>query len=118
MGVKTYQRVIDLLRKKVDEAGGSVNAVVRKTGLTHNTVTRYLEGLAEPSKDSLDKIAKAYNVTVSWLRGEIEEDLRKVDGKIIIDITTISPAKQQLWGILTDLPEDKAKVLLQFLKSF
>lgn len=41
--MKTYPRVVELLAEKRDQAG-SVNAVVKKTDLSHNTITNYLEG--------------------------------------------------------------------------
>lgn len=70
---KTFPRVTKLLLENAVQAG-SVNAVVRKTGLSHNTVTGYIEGRTEPSHKSLELIGQAYGKTVAWLRNDKEED--------------------------------------------
>jgi transcriptional regulator with XRE-family HTH domain len=52
----------------------SVNAIVKKTGITHNAIGAYLEGRSEPTQSSLEKISKAYGKSVAWLRGDVEND--------------------------------------------
>lgn len=68
---KTYPRVRQILQDDV-RAMGSVNAVVRKTGLTHNTIGKYLDGLSQPQEDTLLKLAHVYGKSVAWLRGDSE----------------------------------------------
>lgn len=67
--MKTYPRVIDLLKNELNFTK-SVNAIVKRTTLTHNTIGNYLEGRAEPTQSSLEKIGKAYGKSVAWLRGD------------------------------------------------
>lgn len=69
--MKTYPRLTELLKKDID-SGMSLRGVCRKTKLHPNTVSAYLEGRAEPKVETLNKIADAYHVPVSWLRGDDE----------------------------------------------
>ena len=39
--MKTFQRVIDVLKSDL-ASGMSVNAIVKKTGITHNAIGAYL----------------------------------------------------------------------------
>ncbi|MFA7346873.1 MAG: helix-turn-helix transcriptional regulator [Desulfurivibrionaceae bacterium] len=55
-------------------SGLSGNAFARKCGIKQTTMSGYLNGLSEPNRENLIKIARACNVTVGWLAdGEGEE---------------------------------------------
>jgi transcriptional regulator with XRE-family HTH domain len=67
-GGKTPERVVRLLQEAV--AKSSQAATSRASGLTLQTVQRYIKGIGEPSQATLVKLAAFFNVTVSYLRGE------------------------------------------------
>jgi transcriptional regulator with XRE-family HTH domain len=115
VGMKTYQRVIELLEEEKKKAGGSVNAIVKKTGVSHNTITAYLAGRSEPTQDTLGKISRAYGKTISWLRYDTEKTPPVPPW--LVDISGMSKTKVQLLEIIKTLPEAKAKALLNLIQS-
>lgn len=114
--MKTFPRVMELLKNDLRRTG-SVNAIVKKTGLTHNTVGNYLEGRAEPTQSSLEKIGKAYGRSPAWLRGDTDVNAPPAGSVEMIDIATLSPAKRQLWDVLNTLDNDKVEGVLALLQK-
>lgn len=58
---KFVERINSLLN------GISGNAFARKCGIKQTTMSGYLNGLSEPNRENLIKIARACNVSVGWL---------------------------------------------------
>jgi len=115
--VKTYPRVMELLQEDLRRTG-SVNAIVKKTNLTHNTIGNYLEGRAEPTQSSLEKIGKRYGKSVAWLRGDTDVNTLPADySPEMIDVSTLSSAKRQLWDVLNNLEDDKVEGVLGLLQK-
>jgi transcriptional regulator with XRE-family HTH domain len=114
--MKTFPRVKELLQEQLRRTG-SVNAIVKKTGLTHNTVGNYLEGRAEPTQASLEKIGKAYGRSPAWLRGDTDVNVPPADSTEFIDIATLSPSKRHLWDVLSKLEDDKVEGVLALLQT-
>ena len=52
------------------ERGLSQHALARATGINQSNVSKYCNGFAEPSDDTLKKMADAMGLTVDDLRGE------------------------------------------------
>ncbi|MDD2500773.1 MAG: helix-turn-helix transcriptional regulator [Geobacter sp.] len=65
---KTPERVVKLLVDEVDAK--SILAIHKATGIGLAAIGRYLKGIGEPTTATLEKLAKYFNVTVAWLRGE------------------------------------------------
>ena len=65
---KTPEFLVELIRRAVAEKSKSV--VARESGLALLTVQRYLKGIGEPSKATLEKLAAYFGVSVAWLQGE------------------------------------------------
>lgn len=109
-GGKTPARVVELLNMEVAEKGQS--AVSRETGLTRQTVQRYLVGIGEPSTATLKKLADYFKVPVNWLRGE-------ADAKSTIwDATSDSGLHLKLLSELVELHSlipGKYKFLIDYL---
>lgn len=64
----TPDRVRELLIDAVSKS--SQAKVAEASGLTRQTVQRYMQGIGEPSTRILQKLADYFGVTVAWLRGE------------------------------------------------
>ena len=110
--MKTYLRVQEVLRADLAR-GLSVNQIVRKTGLTHNTVGTYLDGRAEPTQHSLEKLSAAYHVSIAWLRGDTDNSvLAAAPSSALVDVSTLSDEKRELWERLQTVPEQKLSKLL------
>lgn len=103
--IRTFPRVKELLEKEADK--NSVNQIVKRTGLNHNTVTSYIRGSSEPTQKSLELIAKTYGVSVAWLRADTDAEP--------LTLNKISPVKRQLWGLIQDMGDEKAQNLLKLL---
>jgi transcriptional regulator with XRE-family HTH domain len=116
MEMKTFPRVMELLKEQLRRTG-SVNAIVKKTGLTHNTVGNYLEGRAEPTQASLEKLGKAYGRSPAWLRGDTDVNTPPEGSIEVIDIATLSPSKRQLWDVLNKIEDEKVEGVLALLQK-
>ena len=110
--MRTFPRVIELLQKELEKTG-SVNRIVSRTGLNHNTITSYLSGRSEPTQDSLEKIARAYGRRISWLRGDSDTE---PTNKTLLDLAELSPPKRQLWDCIAAMTDEKAENLLRILQ--
>ncbi|MBV5338136.1 MAG: helix-turn-helix transcriptional regulator [Deltaproteobacteria bacterium] len=74
---KTFPRVRELLQAEVSKFN-SVNKVSIKTGLTNNTIGKYLEGISEPQQETLEKLSEYFKKPVAWLRGETDDESVKI----------------------------------------
>lgn len=77
-GGKTPDKVRQLLGDAVSQS--SQAAVAKETGLTRQTVQRYLQGIGEPSGATLQKLADYFDVPVYWLRGDFVAEHLDIDG--------------------------------------
>lgn len=57
-----------MLKNAVAET--SQSAVARATGLTLQTVQRYIKGIGEPTTSTLQKLGAYFRVPAGWLRGD------------------------------------------------
>jgi transcriptional regulator with XRE-family HTH domain len=67
-GGKTPEKVMHLLQAEVTKT--SQAATARATGLTLQTVQRYIKGIGEPSQATLEKLADYFGVSIVELRGD------------------------------------------------
>jgi len=65
---KTPEMVTKLLKEVVARKGQSV--VARETGLTQPAISRYLQGVGEPTTETLKKLSDYFGVSLYELRGE------------------------------------------------
>lgn len=72
-GGKTPRMVTELLQEAVSKS--SIRAVARESGLTQSAVYRYLQGIGEPSTNTLVRLADYFGVSVSVLRGDASEKI-------------------------------------------
>lgn len=68
----TYPRVKELIHAEVAKLG-SVNRVAIQTGLTNNTIGKYLDGYSEPQQETLERLAAYFKRPVAWLRGDTDD---------------------------------------------
>ena len=73
MSKQTYPRVRALIQEEVKKQG-SVNRVSLLTGLTNNTLAKYLEGISEPQQETLEIMSIYFKRPVAWLRGDSDDD--------------------------------------------
>ncbi|SEO80906.1 Helix-turn-helix [Amphibacillus marinus] len=55
------------LRKCREEIGLKQNSVAEKIGVKNNTLSSYEKGIRQPDYETLNKLAKLYNVSIDYL---------------------------------------------------
>lgn len=71
-GGQTPEPLRALLKEAVRRS--SQSEVARASGLGVASVNRYLQGVGEPSRPTLEKLADHFSVPVSWLSGDLHTD--------------------------------------------
>lgn len=69
---------VERIKKLAKERGLTLQQVAEKAGIGINSIYRWNK--VTPSSNSLEKVAKVFNVTPDYLRGYTDKD--KVEGKI------------------------------------
>ena len=70
--MEKYNRIESVplrLRKAMDISGKTQADLVRDTGISKGTLSRYLSGKFEPKQIAINKLAIALNVSEMWLWG-------------------------------------------------
>lgn len=75
-----------------------------KTGLTNNTIGKYLEGMAEPKCDTLKKLAKTYGTTEAWLRGDSDNLAPAESTSDVLDISGLDQDTRDALAFLSKQP--------------
>lgn len=68
-GGKTPERIVEGLNKVIAEK--SVRRVSKETGIAISAISRYTQGVGEPTTATLEKLATYFGVSVAWLRGDL-----------------------------------------------
>lgn len=89
--------------------------LVRETGLSKSTLSRYLSGEFEPKQNAVAKLASSLNVNEMWLWGydvpmEKETATQTDNG--------LSEAKIKLLALADSCTEEEAERLLQMMELF
>ena len=66
-----------IIENLIKNEGLNINQFSLKVGISSQVLYRWKDGSSKPSIDMLDKVAKYFNVPVSYLLGEKEEDIKK-----------------------------------------
>lgn len=78
---KQKATIAQRLREALDAAGKKQADLVRETGLDRGSISSYLSGKYEPKQKAIYKMAKALNVSESWLLGYDVPTLRTSEQK-------------------------------------
>ena len=116
--MEKYERTADIaqrLREAMDNAGKTQADLVRETGLSKSTLSRYLSGQFEPKQIAVNKLATALNVAEMWLWGcdvPMERPAPEELGTLAADVM-LNPDLARLAQLYMDLEEaDKNMVLM------
>ena len=68
-GLSPYEKIImQRIKKLIDDyCDGSQRRFVERTGLNKGSVSQYVNGKNTPSWENAEKIARAFNMDVSWI---------------------------------------------------
>lgn len=93
-GGKTPVKVVELLAKEV--AGSGQAATARATGLTLQTVQRYIKGIGEPSQATLEKLADYFKMPVWELRGDTIFNSDVVEKSVVEIFTSLRSLREKI----------------------
>ena len=106
-----HSRIIELCKEK----GISGSRMCLELGLSKSTLSDIKSGRKKGfSADTAHKIASYLGVSVGYLLGEEEMDIKKEQPT---EIDGLSKDLKELIESVKDLPEDKIQMLLQVAKS-
>ena len=106
-----YDKYAQLCKKR----GISVSAAALEAGLSKSLVTKWKANKVEvPSPDVLKKLSAYFGMPVSELLGEEEMGIKKEQP---INLDGLSEKRKALIQFAMDVPEDKAEMILQVMKT-
>jgi transcriptional regulator with XRE-family HTH domain len=105
----------DRLREAMSIRGKTQADLVRITGLSKSTLSRYLSGGFEPKQNAVNKLAEALNVAEMWLWGYDVPMVKKIATN---EGSEMSDSKRKLLALAEDCSEEEAERLLQMMKLF
>ena len=107
-----YDKYAQLCKRR----GISMSAAALEAGLSKSLVTKWKVNKVEvPSPDVLKKLSTYFGMPVSELLGEDNIDETKKEQPINLD--GLSEKRKALIQFAMDVPEDKAEMILQVMKT-
>ena len=92
-----------------------MSAAALEAGLSKSLVTKWKTNKVDvPSPDVLKKLSAYFNMPVSELLGEEEKDIKKEQPT---EIDGLSESQKALIDFAKSVPEDKAEMILQVMKT-
>lgn len=108
----------DRLREAMKAANKTQADLVRETGLSKSTLSRYLSGGFEPKQNAIHKLAMALGVSEMWLWG-FDVPMQRETKKAATDNGSgQSEAKAKLFALAEECTEEDAERLLQMMELF
>jgi transcriptional regulator with XRE-family HTH domain len=120
--MEKYERTADIaqrLREAMDNAGKTQADLVRETGLSKSTLSRYLSGKFEPKQIAINKLAVALNVAEMWLWGcdvPMERPAPEEMGEIAADVL-LNPDLLRLVQLYKNLEETDKEMVLMLVEN-
>lgn len=104
-------KIKNRLQKALIARGMTPAELAQKSGINKGNISRYLSGKVEPKQSSIFAMAKALDVSPSWLLGIDNDFLIDVDKQTILieKIRKLSPRDQDTLNAIVDTLLDKAK---------
>lgn len=120
--MENYGRVAstaDRLREAMRNAGKNQADLVRETGISKGTLSRYLSGKFEPKQIAINKLAVALNVSEMWLWGcdvPMERPAPEELGELAADVL-LNPDLMRLAQIYMELEQTDKDMLLMLAEN-
>ena len=120
--MEKYERTVstaDRLREAMRDTGKTQADLVRDTGIGKSNISRYITGRFDPKSDAVHKLSIALNVSEMWLWGCDVPKERHIETKKEqpIEFDGLSEKKKALMQFAMSVPDDKAEMILQVMKT-
>jgi transcriptional regulator with XRE-family HTH domain len=110
---KRVANTSDRLKEAMMLASKTQADLVRDTGLSKSTLSRYLSGEFEPKQNAIAKLAASLNVNEMWLWGY---DIPMQKKEAVTNSHDLSESKKQLLALAESCSEEEAEKLLQMMQ--
>lgn len=110
---KRIANTSDRLKEAMMIAGKTQADLVRETGLSKSTLSRYLSGEFEPKQNAIAKLASSLSVNEMWLWGY---DVPMQKKETVTQGNGLSESKKQLLALAESCSEEDAERLLQMMQ--
>ena len=120
--MEKYERTADVatrLRDAMCHTGKTQADLVRDTGISKGTLSRYLSGKFEPKQIAINKLAIALNVAEMWLWGcdvPMERPAPEELGTLAAEVLA-SPDLARLAQLYLDLEESDRNMILMLAEN-
>ncbi len=104
------------LRQARDDAGYTQIDAAKKLGISNGTLSGYERNYRDPDTDTLNEMAKLYEVSVDWLLGKVNQRSVDNDNEEIDDELQDFIDNVKVW--YKDEPETKEERLRMMKKMF
>ena len=119
--MEKYERTVstaDRLREAMRDTGKTQADLVRETGIGKSNISRYITGRFDPKSDAVHKLAIALDVSEMWLWGcDVPKERHIETKKQPINFDGLSEKKKALMQFAMSVPDDKAEMILQVMKT-
>lgn len=133
-GGNTPERVRELLKEAVSKS--SQAKVAEHSGLTRQTVQRYIQGIGEPSSKILQKLADYFGVSVWYLLGSSAKQMYEAAGKAseedpyfkdawenvttetVLELESYIKKYPKLWEQFQSIPRENKEEAFKMLKIY
>lgn len=113
------ESVAHRLRTAMDKTGKTQADLVRATGISKGTLSRYLSGKFEPKQIAINKLAIALDVAEFWLWGcdvPMERPAPEEVGSMLADVL-LNPDAMHLVQMFMELDEADKQMLLMLAEN-
>lgn len=80
--MKPYKATYEIIKELLNKRNIDKRILATRTGINYNTIRSYIDSAKNIPLENLKKIAKALNVSVSYLLGEITDDEIRIENAI------------------------------------
>ena len=118
MEEKRVATTAERIKEAMHRANMKQADLARATEINTGAICRYLSGAYEPKQTAINKIAVALGVSEMWLWGcDVPKERHIETKKQPINFDGLSEKKKALMQFAMEVPEDKAEMILQVMKT-
>ena len=113
-----YDRVAtcaERIKKALAIKGIRQSELCRLTKIPKSAISQYISGAFEPKQDRIYLIAKALNVSETWLMG-LDVPMERQAKKVSPEEPKLTEGEQMLLDLFRLVPEDKQELVLQMIR--
>lgn len=111
--VDLIKKTKDVMKKYIKDYNGD--------GIDKTLLNKYIKGIAIAKQDNIFILAKALNVSESWLMGydvEMTNESQSINNDDLSTKVNVVSDTEEIIELLNDLDKKKKEAIINFIKSF